>query len=113
VIPSRFEAASGPLWEAFEAGTPAACSNVTSLPEQAGDAAIVFDPDDVDAIADALLRLWTDSELRSALVTKGSERIRAFTWARTARTYRALYRRLGDQPLTNDDEGLLSAEPGI
>ena len=45
-IPSRFEAASGPLWEAFAAGTPATCSNVTSLPRQAGDAAIVFDPDD-------------------------------------------------------------------
>ena len=52
VIPTLFEAASFPLWEAFQAGVPAACSNVTSLPEQAGDAALLFDPTSIDSMVD-------------------------------------------------------------
>ncbi len=64
VVPTRFEAASGPVWEAFAAGVPVACSDVTSLPEQVGDAALTFDPDDIEAMADAILALWTDAELR-------------------------------------------------
>ena len=68
VLPTLFEAASFPLWEAFEAGVPAACSNVTSLPAQAGDAAILFDPTSVPAIADAIERLWTDAALRRSLI---------------------------------------------
>ncbi len=50
VIPTLYEAASFPLWEAFSSGAPAACSNVTSLPEIAKDAAVIFDPNDLDSI---------------------------------------------------------------
>jgi glycosyltransferase involved in cell wall biosynthesis len=109
VIPTRFEAASFPLWEAFEAGVPAACSNVTSLPEQAGDAALVFDPDDVDSIASAILRLWSDDRLRTMLAEHGRERIKCLTWERTARIFRAHYRRLTSTPLRADDRELLAA----
>jgi glycosyltransferase involved in cell wall biosynthesis len=111
VIPTRFEAASGPLWEAFQAGTPAACSTVTSLPDQAGDAALLFDPDDVDGMADALGRLWTDEPLRQTLVERGRRNIARFSWERTARTYRAWYRRLCGVTLGATDQALLDAPP--
>ncbi|HEX9045373.1 MAG TPA: glycosyltransferase family 1 protein [Candidatus Limnocylindrales bacterium] len=111
VVPSLFEAASAPLWEAFLAGVPAACSNVTSLPAQAGDAALVFDPHDVRGIADAVARLWRDEPLRTALVERGALRVRAFTWDRTARHFRAHYRRLTGRLLTDADRAVLAAPP--
>jgi glycosyltransferase involved in cell wall biosynthesis len=111
VVPSKFEAASGPLWDAFLAGTPAACSNVTSLPKQAGDAALVFDPDSPRQIADALERLWTDAELRSTLAERGTENVSRFTWERTARHFRAHYRRIAGRALSDEDHALLSAPP--
>ena len=113
VIPSRFEAASAPLWEAWMAGTAAACSNVTSLPEQAGDAALVFDPTSVDEAADAIATLWLREDLRIELARRGRERVSSFTWERTARTFRAHYRRIGGKALSDEDVLLLAAEPGI
>ena len=58
VFPSEFEGFGFPVLEAFAAGVPVACSNTTSLPELAGNAALLFDPTYIDAIADALGRLW-------------------------------------------------------
>lgn len=109
VIPTRFEAASGPLWEAFASGVPAACSNVTSLPEQAGDAALVFDPDDTHAIADAIASLWNDASLREELVRRGRINVGRFSWDRTARMFRAHYRRVAGVPLAEADAELLAA----
>ena len=111
VIPTKFEAASFPLWEAFLAGTAAACSNVTSLPEQAGDAAIVFDPDSVEAIADAVRRLWTDDQLVYVLAQRGRERVSRLSWDQTARAYRAHYRRLAGRHLSDEDKALLNSPP--
>ena len=113
VIPSRFEAVSAPLWEAFAEGVPAACSNVTSLPDQAGDAAILFDPDDALAIASAIKTLWTDDATRTRLVAAGRKRVAEFTWDRTARTFRAHYRRLARRPLSAEDTDLLTARPPL
>jgi glycosyltransferase involved in cell wall biosynthesis len=113
VVPSRFEAASGPLWEAFSLGVPAACSNVTSLPAQAGDAALVFDPLEVGAIATAIQRLWTDEGLRRELSRRGRERVSRYTWPRAARHFRAHYRRLAARPLTDEDRALLAEEPTL
>jgi glycosyltransferase involved in cell wall biosynthesis len=110
VIPTLFEAASFPLWEAFANGVPAACSDVTSLPEQAGDAALVFDPHDTAAMTDALFRLWTDDALRRTLAARGKERVSRFSWDRTARTFRAHYRRIARRPLTDEDRRLLAAD---
>lgn len=110
VIPSLFEAGSFPLWEAMRAGVPAACSNVTSLPLQAGDAALVFDPRDPGAIAGAVERLWTDRGLREELGRRGRLRVAQFTWVETARRFRALYRRVGGRE-TAEDRELLSAPP--
>ena len=111
LIPSKFEAASFPLWEAFLAGVPAACARVTSLPAQAGDAALLFDPDDVDEIGATLLRLWSDAGLRSTLASRGRKAVQAFTWSRTAALFRAHYRRIAGRPLTEEDVRLLSAPP--
>ncbi len=107
IIPTRFEAASAPMWEAFDAGVPVASSNVTSLPEQAGDAALLFDPDDVPAIANAIRRLWTDPRLGQQLVEKGRDRIRRLSWDRTARTFRAYYRHLGGRGLSSADRSVV------
>jgi glycosyltransferase involved in cell wall biosynthesis len=106
IIPTLFEAASAPLWEAWVAGVPAACSNVTSLPDEAGDAAIVFDPLDVRAIAAAISALWQDDELRTRLVERGRARVAGLSWERTARIFRAHYRRLGGRALSDEDVAL-------
>lgn len=111
IVPTLFEAASGPLWEAFLAGAPAACSNVTSLPAQAGDAAIVFDPRSTGEIADAMRRLATDEDLRRTLIARGRESVARFRWDRSARHFRAHYRRLTGRELTGEDRALLAAPP--
>jgi glycosyltransferase involved in cell wall biosynthesis len=113
VIPSLFEAASAPLWEAWLAGKPAACSDVTSLPDQAGDAAIVFDAISVDSVTDAMARLWSSEELRERLGRRGASRVRGFTWDRTARTFRAHYRRICDGTVSSEDGDLIAAGAGI
>jgi glycosyltransferase involved in cell wall biosynthesis len=110
VIPTLFEAGSAPLWEAFREGVPAACSNVTSLPAQAGDAALVFDPHDVGQIGEATARLWIDEALRETLAVRGRERIAGLSWERTARTFRAHYRRLAGRPPSDEDRALIDAE---
>lgn len=96
VVPTLFEAASAPLNEAFMSGAPAACSNVTSLPEQAsGGAALVFDPHDASDIAERIAAIWQDEPLRASLVARGKEKAAALTWARAARQFRDIYRRIG------------------
>jgi len=111
VFPSYFEGWGLPIGEAFLAGIPTACSNVTSLPMQAGDAALLFDPDDPEEIADAIRRLWTDELLRETLVRRGRCRVGRFSWDRTARIFRAHYRRIADRALTGEDEVLLATPP--
>ena len=111
VIPTKFEAASGPLWDSFIAGTPAACSTVTSLPEQAGDAALLFDPERPYEIAGAIAALWTDTELRTELRRRGAVNVQRFSWNRTARIFRAHYRRIASRPLAEADLELLRAPP--
>jgi glycosyltransferase involved in cell wall biosynthesis len=110
-FPSLFEGGGMPVFEAFSAGVPVACSDVTCLPRQVGDAAILFDPREPGAIADALVRLWSDAELRARLASRGRERVARFTWDRTARTYRALYRQVGGRQLSAEDRELLDAPP--
>lgn len=101
VLPSFEEGFGLPLLEAMRRGTPVACSGVSSLPEVAGDAALLFDPADPADIARAVDRLLSEPALRARLGQRGRERAKAFTWERTARTTLAAYRhaiesRLGD-----------------
>ncbi|MGH2958448.1 MAG: glycosyltransferase family 4 protein, partial [Solirubrobacterales bacterium] len=73
-----------PVLEAMERGVPVACSNTTSLPEVAGDAAELFDPTDVDAIGSAIARILDSSELRESLIARGRAQASLFTWQRSA-----------------------------
>jgi glycosyltransferase involved in cell wall biosynthesis len=85
VFPSLYEGFGLPVLEAMACGTPVVCSNVSSLPEVAGDAAILVDPLDVEGLAAALERVLGDEELRAELIERGFERVRKFSWERCAR----------------------------
>ena len=108
VLPTLLEAISLPIFEAWQAGLPVACSNATALPEQVRDAALMFDPTSSESIAHAVGRMATESELRRDLRRRGNRRIKDFTWERTAKAYRAVYRRAAGFPLSEEDRWLLS-----
>ncbi len=107
VLPTLFEANSLPIFEAWFEGTPVACADVTALPEQLKDSGLLFDPFDPTAIGDAVARLVTDDALRKELQAKGRRRITDFDWTRTAKAYRAVYRRTARQRLSEEDRMLL------
>jgi len=81
---SQYEGFGIPLLEAFAAGTPVACSNATSLPEVAGDGALMCDPEDVASIADLLEQIAGDGDLRARLTARGKERLLEFSWPNAA-----------------------------
>ena len=108
VMPTLFENGGLPVSEAWHEGTPVTCSAVTSLPELVGNAALLFDPFSVEEIASAVRRMATEPSLRADLVRKGQRRLQDFSWERTAKAYRAVYRRAARRPLTDEDRWLLS-----
>jgi glycosyltransferase involved in cell wall biosynthesis len=93
VFPSLYEGFGLPVLEAMARGVPVACSDSSSLPEVAGDAALLFDPREEAQIAAALQRLVREPELAERLRARGRVRVRAFTWERTARATIDSYRR--------------------
>jgi glycosyltransferase involved in cell wall biosynthesis len=84
IFPSQYEGFGLPLLEAMASGCPIAASNAASIPEVTGDAALLFDPSDAAAIAQAMLRLERDEALRGRLRRAGRERIARFTPERFA-----------------------------
>jgi glycosyltransferase involved in cell wall biosynthesis len=96
VFPSLYEGFGLPVLEAMARGVPVACSNRSALPEVAGDAALLFDPEDVAAIADALERLLTDDALAQRLGEAGREQAQQFSWRRAAEGTLASYRRAAE-----------------
>ncbi|MGD8396403.1 MAG: glycosyltransferase family 1 protein [Candidatus Eiseniibacteriota bacterium] len=89
VLPSLHEGFGLPILEAMQAGVPVITSNRSSMPEVAGDAALLVDPQDTRGIADAMRLVLCDERLRRDLAFRGQARARAFTWKRVARaTYR-------------------------
>lgn len=84
VYPSLFEGFGIPIIEAFQADTPVITSNTTSMPEVAGDAAILVDPTDTDQLAEALHTLSVHPELREQLIERGRKRRTLFSWDNTA-----------------------------
>jgi glycosyltransferase involved in cell wall biosynthesis len=92
-FPSLAEGFGLPVLEAMDRGLPVACANGSALPEVAGDAALLFDPLSVDAIAAAITALLSDRALRSRLVARGRDQVRRFSWERAAAETAASYRR--------------------
>jgi len=82
---SYFEGFGIPILEAFSAGVPVITSNVTSMPEVAGDAAILVDPFDINDIAEAMNNITENESLRKDLIQKGYERRKKFSWDQSAK----------------------------
>ncbi|HXB64996.1 MAG TPA: glycosyltransferase family 1 protein [Solirubrobacteraceae bacterium] len=93
VLPSLIEGFGLPVLEAMLRGVPVACSNTSSLPEVAGDAALLFDPESQEEVNSAIRRLLDDRALAAELVARGRERAASFTWERTGAATLEGYRR--------------------
>ncbi len=85
VFPSLYEGFGLPVLEAMACGTPIVCSNASSLPEVAGNAALLIDPLDVEGLAAAMERVLDNEELQTELIERGFEQARKFSWERCAR----------------------------
>ena len=91
VFPSLYEGFGLPPLEAMASGTPVVTSNVSSLPEVAGNAAVLVDPYDAHAIADGIYRVLTDEQLRADLRRLGLARAKQFSWEASVRRVREIY----------------------
>ena len=91
VFPSLYEGFGLPPLEAMASGTPVVTSNVSSLPEVAGNAAVLVDPYDPHAIADGIYRVLTDADLRKDLRRRGVARAGQFSWEQSVRRVRKIY----------------------
>jgi glycosyltransferase involved in cell wall biosynthesis len=91
VFPSLYEGFGLPPLEAMASGTPVVTSNVSSLPEVVGDAALLIDPYEPESIADAMRRVLSDDALRDSLRARGFARAREFSWDRSIRRVREIY----------------------
>ena len=94
LAPSLYEGFGLTVIEAMACGTPVITANVSALPEVAGDAAVLVEPFDVTAIAEAVVRLGKDSTMRNHFVKSGLIRAKQFTWSRTAATIAERYEAL-------------------
>jgi glycosyltransferase involved in cell wall biosynthesis len=91
VFPSLYEGFGLPPLEAMACGTPVVTSNVSSLPEIAGGAALLVDPYDAEAIADGIRRAVNDDALRADLSARGRARARAFSWSQSVAAIHQIY----------------------
>lgn len=92
IFPSLFEGWGMPTLEAFISSVPVGCSNVTCLPEQVGDAALLFNPENKYEIADVIHELWTNEPLRKDLKIKGAHRASLFNWEKLAVMFQDCYK---------------------
>jgi glycosyltransferase involved in cell wall biosynthesis len=92
IFPSRYEGFGLPPLEALACGTPVVGSNVSSTPEVVGDGGLLLPPDDVEGMAEALIRLTTDADFRAELSRRALAQAARFSWAQTAQETLATYR---------------------
>jgi glycosyltransferase involved in cell wall biosynthesis len=98
VFPSLYEGFGLPPLEAMASGTPVITSNVSSLPEAVGDAAMLVNPENVFEIARGIRDVLLDDDLRRRLVARGKEQAARFSWERTAREVLEIYEEVGRKP---------------
>ena len=94
VFPSLYEGFGIPILEAFSCGCPVIASNTSSLPEVTGDAAIYFDPTDKLSMLNSIQKVIYNDELKKQLINKGIERVKEFTWKKTAEKTKKLYEKI-------------------
>ncbi len=90
-IPSLYEGFGIPILEAFSCGCPVAASNCSSIPEVGGDAVIYFDPNDPNSIEKAIIDMVQDKKLQESLKILGYQRLKRFSWLKTAEQTKRLY----------------------
>src|SRR3989454_1945196 len=95
-FPSLYEGFGMPVLEAMACGAPVVSSNAASLPEMAGDAALLVDPRDPEAWAQAMTRVFEDANLRDDLRRRGALRVKAFSWEQSARDQLRVYQELAE-----------------
>ena len=93
-FPSLYEGFGLPVLEAMACGVPVVCSNASSLPEVAGDAALTIDPLDTDGLAEAMSRVLADADLRQEMIDRGLAQAARFTWEKAARQLLGLFEAL-------------------
>ena len=93
VVPSLYEGFGLPVLEGMACGAPVVCSNTSSLPEVGADAARYFDPTDVPGMAESILTIWRDGDLREEMRRQGLARAAYFSWERAAEETLAVYAR--------------------
>jgi len=91
VLPSLYEGFGLPVLEAFAAGVPVVASNASSLPEVVGNVGVLFDPYNTDDICDKICKILSDKALRQHLIERGQERVKEFSWEKTAEQTLAVY----------------------
>lgn len=91
VFPSLFEGFGIPILEAMASGCPVVCSNTTSLPELGGNAVRYTDPSSVESIAEGIFEVWNNHEQRAALVSRGLECVKKFSWQKAVQQTLAVY----------------------
>ncbi len=103
VYPSSYEGFGLPVLEAMAAGIPVLCSRLTSVPEVAGDAALYLEQLSMDEIAERMIALATDGDLRRRLMDAGRKRAQSFSWEETARKTASIYAAIAEQPARDAD----------
>ncbi|NNG27418.1 MAG: glycosyltransferase, partial [Ignavibacteriaceae bacterium] len=95
VIPTLYEAGSGPLYEAMRYFSPVICSNVTSLPYTMGNDNFIFDPNNVKEIADLIKRMLTDDSLKKENINNSKKRMESLSAADYSKNFIDVYKKVG------------------